>query len=142
LPPSDVRGRTTTAISAEAVAGIEQHARAAAPEECCGLLLGTPGGVTAAVRARNIAHSPRTRYEIAPEDHFEALRRARSLGVDVVGAYHSHPHSPPIPSATDRSEAFEAFLFLIVGLAARQAEIRAWQLMDGNFVEVALVRNA
>ncbi len=42
----------------------------------------------------------------------------------------------------DRSEAFEAFLFLIVGLAARQAEIRAWQLMDGNFVEVALVRNA
>jgi proteasome lid subunit RPN8/RPN11 len=125
-------------ITAEVIRAIEAHARETAPDECCGLLIGTPDVITLSVPARNIADERRRRYEIDPRDHFDAIRRARTLDLDVVGAYHSHPHSAPVPSQTDRSEAFESFLFLIVGL---ESETRGWRLSSGNFVEIPLVRS-
>ena len=123
-------------IAPGVVADIEAHARAAAPEECCGLLLGTADAITDSARARNCAKDPRRRYRIDPDDHFAAIRRSRALGLAVIGAYHSHPASAPIPSDTDRAEAFESFVFLIVG----PMDLRAWRLSSGNFTEVPLVR--
>ena len=125
-------------IAADVIRAIEAHARETAPDECCGLLIGTPDVISLSVPARNIANERRRRYQIDPRDHFDAIRRARTLNLDVVGAYHSHPHSPPVPSETDRSEAFESFLFLIVGL---ESEIRGWRSSSGNFVEIPLVRS-
>lgn len=119
---------------------IEDHARQAAPNECCGLLLGAGGVVIDAIPTRNTAADPARRYAIDPGEHFAAIRMARSRGAEVIGAYHSHPASPPEPSETDRREGFEHFLFLIVGLAGTAAEIRAWRLKGGNFVPVPLVR--
>jgi proteasome lid subunit RPN8/RPN11 len=123
-------------IAPDVIADIEAHARDTTPEECCGLLLGTPERIDASVRARNIADDRRRRYCVDPQDHFSAIRRARTLGVEVVGAYHSHPVSSAVPSETDRAEAFESFVFLIVA----RSETRAWRLSSGNFAEVALVR--
>ena len=123
-------------IAREVIADIEAHARDTAPEECCGLLLGTPDRIAASVRARNIADDRERRFLIEPHDHFAAIRRGRTLGFDVIGAYHSHPASPAVPSETDRLEAFEAFVFVIVGAM----ETRAWRLSSGNFTEVPLVR--
>lgn len=116
------------------------HARRAAPQECCGLLIGADGEVRAHHEAANTAERPETRYIVDPRDHFAALRRAREQGLEVVGAYHSHPASPAAPSATDRAEAFADFLFLIVSLAGAAPEVTAWQFVDGNFVPVRLVR--
>src|SRR5262245_41454334 len=80
------------------------HAREAAPTECCGLLVGRGTEILSARPARNIAVQP-TRFLIDPKDHIDGRREARGQGLDVVGFYHSHPHSPPDPSATDRAEA-------------------------------------
>jgi proteasome lid subunit RPN8/RPN11 len=126
-------------ISAEVMAAIEAHARQTAPEECCGLLIGTPFLISAAVQTRNAAAEPLRRYEIDARDHFAAIRQARGRSLDVIGAYHSHPRSAPVPSETDRQEAFANFVFVIVGLAGLAAEIRAWRLESGNFTEVSLV---
>ncbi len=120
---------------------IEAHARATAPDECCGLLLGTPDAVIEAIPARNTASDPRRRYLIAPEDHFAAIRQARAAGIDVIGSYHSHPGSAPVPSATDLAVAFPHFLFVIVGFAGREPEMQAWRLDGGNFAAVPLVRS-
>jgi proteasome lid subunit RPN8/RPN11 len=120
---------------------IEAHAREEAPLECCGLLLGTPQQVTHAMRARNELASA-TRYRIRPEDQFAALRAARAGCVEVIGAYHSHPHSLATPSVTDRDEAMGGqFLYMIVGLGGPdgRAQIAAWHLRGGNFREVRLV---
>lgn len=123
-------------ITAAVIAEIEAHARETAPEECCGLLLGAPDRITASVRAGNTADDRRRRYNIDPRDHFSAIRHGRALGLEVIGAYHSHPGSAPIPSETDRAEAFESFVFLIVS----GYDLRAWRLSSGNFTEVPLVR--
>lgn len=122
-------------IAADVIADLEAHAREAAPEECCGLLIGTADAITASVRARNTAAEPHRCYRVDPRDHFSAIRRARAAGLDVIGAYHSHPASLPLPSETDRAEAFEGFIFLIIG----RSDLRAWRLSSGNFTEVSLV---
>jgi proteasome lid subunit RPN8/RPN11 len=124
-------------IRREVVDQILAHARAEAPLECCGLLLGTPDRLDEALAARNVLASP-TRFELDPLDHFAAIRRARDLGVDVVGVYHSHPASAPVPSPRDVSEAsYPDFVYLIAGLL--EAEVRAYRLVEGNFRLVPLV---
>ena len=116
------------------------HARQAAPAECCGLLIGSATDIGEAVPAANVADDPRRHYIVDPRDHLRAIRSARQRGLQVIGAYHSHPASTPIPSETDAGQAFGEFLWIIVGLAAQTPEIRAWRWADGNFVPVVLVR--
>jgi proteasome lid subunit RPN8/RPN11 len=118
------------------------HARDEAPRECCGLLLGAAGRVERAYRARNALHST-TRYLVNPEDHFAALRAARADGLEVVGAYHSHPASPAEPSPRDHAEAsYPGFLYLIVGnVTAASPDIRAYSFESGNFRAVEIVRS-
>ena len=122
--------------------GITAHAMRERPHECCGLLIGTGGTIVSLHESTNTAAQPCTRYTIDPADHFAAIRRARREGLEVVGAYHSHPGTPAVPSATDRAEAFPDFLFVIVSLAGASPQVNGWQLTDGNFVPVRLVRTA
>ena len=121
-------------------AALVAHARRAAPDECCGLLIGTPAEVVEAVAVRNLADDPTTRYSIDPRDHLQALRSARQRGLQVIGAYHSHPRSAARPSPRDAAEAFSDFVFVSVGLASEPPELRAWTWTDGNFAPVPLVR--
>jgi proteasome lid subunit RPN8/RPN11 len=117
-----------------------RHARAAAPLECCGLLIGDDERLTAAIPARNLAAEPARRYLVDPRDHLAAIRLARARGEEVVGGYHSHPQSAPVPSETDAAEAFSGFLFIIVGLGSDTAQLRGWRWADGNFRAVPFVR--
>jgi proteasome lid subunit RPN8/RPN11 len=119
-------------IAAAVIAEIEQHTRDARPRECCGVLLGAAGHVTAARRVRNLADDP-NRFELDPQGHVAAIRETRGTAVAVVGFYHSHPHSPPIPSARDLAESNDPdALYLIAGVAgperASDLEIRAYHL--------------
>jgi desampylase len=111
-----------------------------APRECCGVLIGSAETVMDIAAAQNIAERP-TRFLINPQDHLDAIRHARQRGLQVVGFYHSHPHSPAVPSETDRAEAnYPDHLYLIVGLAAASPEIRLFRFTtDGNFQELAFV---
>jgi proteasome lid subunit RPN8/RPN11 len=73
--------------------------------------------------ARNIA-TRADRFEIAPEDHFAALRMTRANGRDLIGCYHSHPGEKAAPSATDLAGGGEEdFLWLIVSLSAPDAPV-------------------
>ena len=134
-------GGTTLRIRRDAVDEIVAHARDAFPDECCGLLVGTPESVECAVRARNLREGP-ARYLIDPADHFAAIRTARDKGLSVVGAYHSHPAGPPFPSETDVAEATSpAFVYLIVsaGSGREPPVVRAFRLAPGAIEEVELM---
>ena len=93
------------------------EAKAAAPAECCGLVLGRRDGDVAIAAllhpARNLAGAA-GRFEIAPQDHFAAQKAARAAGQAVIGCYHSHPDGAARPSAHDIAGAGEEnFLWLI-----------------------------
>jgi proteasome lid subunit RPN8/RPN11 len=117
-------------------------ARYAKPSECCGLLLGTPAEITEAVPTRNLADDP-NRFLIDPKEHIDARREGRRRGLEIVGFYHSHPHSPAVPSATDLVEAsYSGYLYAIVSLATEPAEVRVYRFDGGSFVGVPFVTNS
>jgi proteasome lid subunit RPN8/RPN11 len=125
---------------------IAAHARRDSPRECCGLLIGTSADVTEAVPATNAASDPLRRWEVPAIEHLAQIKRCRELAkaghatVGVVGAYHSHPHSAPEPSPTDREQAFEDFLYVIAGPVDRddRFDIRAYRLRNGRFEAAVL----
>jgi [CysO sulfur-carrier protein]-S-L-cysteine hydrolase len=126
-------------IYKEVLDTIVAHAREALPDECCGLLIGTPPRIDAAYRARNLEGS-RTRFLIDPRDHFAAVRAARELKRFVVGVYHSHPASAAAPSEADLAEAtYEDYVYLIVSLQAEPPSARLFRIQDGVFIEEDLV---
>ena len=107
------------------------HARREAPLECCGLLAARDGVIEESIPARNLKASPVV-FLIDPADHFAALKRARVEAREIVGAYHSHPRSPAVPSATDLAEAhYEEFLYVIVSLAGTEPAVRGYRLVRG-----------
>jgi proteasome lid subunit RPN8/RPN11 len=108
------------------------HARDEAPRECCGLLIGKYDSAVRSVRAKNLAPSA-TRYFIDPRDHFRALRTARAESLEVIGAYHSHPASEPVPSVTDIAEANSGpdFVYVIVSLV--NDDVRAYRINRGTY---------
>ncbi len=91
-------------------AALRAHGEETYPHECCGVLLGkaSPDGnrVRQIVRAGNTrTDSAHNRYNIAPEELIRTQRQARTLGLDIVGFYHSHPDCPAQWSQTDYNEA-------------------------------------
>jgi proteasome lid subunit RPN8/RPN11 len=119
---------------------IVDHARREAPNECCGLLVGAGNAVDRAVPTRNAAQS-RTRYLVDPSDHFALIRELRGTAHDIIGAYHSHPSSPAIPSPTDIAGAWGAdFLYVIVSLKNEaRPDVRAFMIGSGNYRPVDLI---
>jgi proteasome lid subunit RPN8/RPN11 len=93
---------------------LRQHAEAAYPNECCGILIGTatPAArtVTQAIPVPNTSATPKNHYQIHPTDLIRAQKSARQHSPsgteeEILGFYHSHPDHPAAPSATDLAEA-------------------------------------
>jgi proteasome lid subunit RPN8/RPN11 len=129
---------TSIRIAAAVIDAIVDHARREAPNECCGLLVGSVGAIERAVPTRNAASSP-TRYLVDPSEHFALIRELRGTGSDIAGAYHSHPGSPAIPSPSDIAEAWPEFLYVIVSLEDEaRPDVRAFRIADGNYIPVGV----
>ena len=125
-------------IRREVVDAIIDHARADAPIECCGLLIGSPDLVDESFAVTNIRRSP-VAFEVDPAGHFAAIRKARATQRSVVGAYHSHPRSAAVPSPTDVRDANDPdFLHLIVSLAGPEPAVRGYRIREGEVSEVML----
>ena len=113
------------------------HAREEAPRECCGLLVGKGESVVRSVRARNL-DAKATRYLIDPGRSLRGHSCRARRGLEVVGAYHSHPSSAPVPSATDIAEANSGSDFLYVIVSLVNDDVRAYRIDTGVCKPLAL----
>ena len=132
-------------------AAIVAHARAEAPNEACGLIIGdrpaADGGRALRWEAvRNRAASP-YRYEIDSEDLLRLTIATDDADEAFWAIVHSHVASPAYPSLTDIGLAFypEA-LYILVSLQPAAADavtgepgVRAWRIVDGAVHEVAIL---
>ena len=116
------------------------HARREPHTECCGLLAGRDGVITAIFPATNALASP-TRYEIAPRELFELFRAFRELGLTHLGQYHSHLASDNVPSPTDIEQAgYPEQPYFIIALAPQATKpVRAFSFRDGIVQEIAIL---
>jgi len=119
---------------------IVAHARAEAPNECCGLIAARDGHAVAVHRTTNRAASP-LRYEIDGAEQYRVQMQIEDAGLDLGAIYHSHTRSAPYPSQTDINLAFYPdALYVIVGLAGDDGpEVRAYSIRDGAVAEAELL---
>jgi proteasome lid subunit RPN8/RPN11 len=125
-------------ISRQLVDELVAHARAEAPNECCGMIATLDGEAVVVHRARNAAASP-LRYEMDGQEQYRIQTAIEDAGQDLGAIYHSHTRSKPYPSQTDINLAFytEA-VYVIVGLADAEPDVRAYRIVDGQVSDHAL----
>src|SRR5437763_3405135 len=116
------------------------HARAEAPNECCGMIASRDGEAVRVYRARNAAASP-LRYELEPKEQLRIQEEIDDSGLELGAIYHSHTRSAPYPSQTDVNLAFYPdAVYLIVGLSEPEApELRGFSIRDGQVSDAELV---
>ncbi|MDQ6607329.1 MAG: M67 family metallopeptidase [Actinomycetota bacterium] len=114
------------------------HAREDSPNECCGMVATRGGEAVKVYRATNAAASP-LRYEIDGAEQYRIQMAIDDQDLELGAIYHSHTRSEPVPSQTDINLAFypEA-LYVIVGLANGDAEVRAYKIGNGQVTEADL----
>jgi [CysO sulfur-carrier protein]-S-L-cysteine hydrolase len=114
------------------------HAVADAPNECCGMVASRDGEAIKVFRAANTAASP-LRYEIDGAEQYRIQMEIDDQGLDLGAIYHSHTRTDPYPSQTDINLAFYPdALYIIVGLAGDQAEVKAYEIRDGKVADAEL----
>lgn len=116
------------------------HARDEAPNECCGMIAGRDEKVVKVYPATNIEHS-QLRFMIDPKEQLRIDREIDDAGLELTAIYHSHTRTAPKPSETDLvfAKLWPGVLWVIVGLADEQPEVRTWRIDDGRAAEAELV---
>jgi proteasome lid subunit RPN8/RPN11 len=126
-------------ISRQLLDDVIAHARAEAPNECCGMIAASDGEAVAVHRAHNSARSPKLRYEMDPKEQYRLEMGIEDAGLDLGAIYHSHPRTEPEPSPTDVNLAMHPHaLYVIVGLKGAEPDVRAWRIVDGTVTAAEL----
>jgi proteasome lid subunit RPN8/RPN11 len=122
-------------------------ARAAAPGECCGMLIGRPAAgedaaqIMAVLPAANLEFAgSRRRFRIAPSDMIDAAQAARGQGLELVGFFHSHPRGAAIPSDEDIAEASAwAGYYHIIAAPRDASQVRVYKTGAARWHEQQLL---
>jgi proteasome lid subunit RPN8/RPN11 len=128
---------------------IVEHARAAVPNEGCGIVVGDRaaadgGTATRWVPLRNPLASP-YRYAIDPADLLALTIETDDADEVFWAIVHSHVASPARPSPTDLREShYPDSLYILVSLDPAEASpegepgVRAWRILHGGVHEVEI----
>ena len=124
---------------------MRNHAIKGAPREVCGLIAGRMKDdsyqALKIIPITNILHSP-NRYRMDPEEQILAFNEIESMGVELIGIYHSHPHGPEYPSERDINESFyPECANLIWSRSESSWSCRGYFIKNRNFSEVQILLN-
>jgi proteasome lid subunit RPN8/RPN11 len=114
---------------------LEEHARAEAPNEACGVVVLRDGAAERYVPGRNAAASPyRFELDVPPETWF-----LEDEGYELA-VFHSHVSSPPRPSRTDVENIglWQGRPYLIY--TVQTGELAAWRIANGTPEPLPLAR--
>jgi len=117
-----------------------QHAREESPNEACGILAGKNDRVFRLYRARNAEDSPTT-YRLFPDEQYRIFKDIEDRGLEIIGIYHSHPSSAPVPSDTDIRQAYSPEVtHIVISLAeSEEPQVRAFRISEDEVIEQDLL---
>ena len=126
-------------ISQALVDDMVAHAREDNPNECCGLVSSGEGEAVTVYRTTNTEASV-FRFVIDPSEQLRIYNEIEDAGLDLGAIYHSHTRSEPYPSQTDINFAkdWPGVLWIIIGLANGDPEVRTYEIRDGQVADAEL----
>ena len=120
-------------ITTDILDEMSKHVEAAYPEEGAGFLIGVEGEVQQILSLPNAREDEarHNRFLFTPEDYLKAELKADSLGLDLIGVFHSHPDCPNVPSEYDREWAQPFFSYIITRVdQGKVVSHRSWRLVE------------
>ncbi len=126
-------------ISSELYAQMIEQARAEAPNECCGMIGTRDGEAVSVYPTANAAETPKYRFVIDGQEQYNVWRKIEEES-ELGAIYHSHPRTAPEPSLTDirYAEGWPGVIWIIIGYAESDPEVRAWQIEGDEATETKL----
>jgi proteasome lid subunit RPN8/RPN11 len=126
---------TRLQIDGKVVKRLCADGREALPDEYSALLAGHGSVIT-----HCFPHPPEGRYRHAFAWEGEILLRTlsaiREAGLQWLGVLHTHPATPPVPSAADRDGwHYPSLGYWILSFAGGHPDLRLYQMEDGRFHE-------
>ena len=117
-------------IQQSVVDQIVAHAKSDLPDEACGYLAGNNGVVAFAYQLTNVDHSSE-HFSFDPGEQFQAVKDARSKGLQILANYHSHPETPARPSVEDIRLAYDPEIsYIIISLASSPIDVKSFKIRD------------
>ena len=127
----------TITLTKDLLTQIHAHGEDSYPEEGAGFLLGSADGeqrqVTQIFTTENAREdmARHNRYLVTPKDYLKAETTADSLGLSLIGVFHSHPDHPNRPSEFDREWAQPFFSYIISRVdKGKTVSHRSWRLVE------------
>ena len=90
---------------------ILQYCKKSLPYEACGLVAGIAEDSRKFIKKIYFltnADESSHHFSIAPKEQFAVAKDIRACGYKLLGNFHSHPHSPAVPSREDIRLAYNA----------------------------------
>src|SRR3569833_1095170 len=116
-PWDDETDTMTALLPRPLVNQLLHHAQQQPEQEVCGLIGSRAGVPVQFYPVANVATAPQRLFAMDPAQQIAALRRMRERGAGLYAIFHSHPHSPPSPSAIDLVQAaYPAAIYIFASL--------------------------
>ncbi len=129
-------------LSHEQARAMIHHAQASYPAEACGLIGGQANTAHLLIPVTNVAANPNSQFQMAAHELLQGLKTIEVAGFDLIGIYHSHPKSDPIPSSTDIQMAekhYPQVAQVIISLKYQRPRLKAWHIQPGRVDALDLI---
>ena len=125
-------------IPKDIVDRIFQQGTEETPVEACGYLAGKDSVVTKMYQMTNIDKSE-IHFSLDPAEQFKVLKDSRSLGLDLIAIYHTHPETPARPSEEDIKLAYDPDIaYVIASLAENTKAIKGFTIINEKVSNVEI----
>lgn len=113
---------------------VVQYCLSGLPNESCGLIAGFVDGDVKSIEKvyflTNLDNN-NVHFTMDPKEQFAAVKDARSLGLTMLGNFHSHPETPSRPSEEDKRLAYDSKVnYLILSLMDRENPVLKAFIID------------
>ncbi len=127
-------------LKPELAKSIIEHARQTQPNECCGVIIGEGIRAEKIVTIPNVAADPKHRYHMDDKALLETIIQSQRQNLEVIGLYHSHPRTEPIPSQEDiRLATYPDMAYVIASLRGGEARLSAWSIKRDRVAPIELI---
>lgn len=113
-----------------------QHCQKEFPNEACGILAGNGERVAKAYEMINADSGPES-FLMDTKEQLKVMKEIRSLGLEMLGIYHSHVASAAYPSSRDLELAFypDASYVILALKDKNNPGIRSFKIKEGKISE-------
>jgi len=130
-------------LKPELAQSIIEQTRQAQPNECCGVIIGEGMSAEQVVAIQNIADDPKHHYHMDDKALVEVIFQVQRQNLEVIGVYHSHPRTEPIPSQEDiRLANYPDMAYVIASLKGGEARLSAWSILRDRVAPIELIVSA